>query len=215
MQFLAPAPDDRDELGGFEQQQMFRHRLPRHVEVRAQFAERLPVALVQHVEQLPATFVRQRFEHCIHLETHYATIWLHVKKQIAPGCFQINTGGMNSTLATRIAATMGLLAVALGAFGAHGLKELLAQNCTAAIWEKAVLYHFIHAVMLFVLAERKPFSSVAWWSFLVGIFFFSGSLYLLAVTNMLWLGAITPIGGVSFLFGWAWLIFTVGRRNSG
>ena len=96
---------------------------------------------------------------------------------------------MNATLATRIAAAMGLLAVVLGAFGAHGLKELLAQNGTAAIWEKAVFYHLIHAVMLFVLAERKPFPAVAWWSFLAGILFFSGSLYLLAVTNALWLGA--------------------------
>ena len=83
---------------------------------------------------------------------------------------------MTSTLATRIAATMGLLAVALGAFGAHGLNPLLTQNGTAAIWEKAVLYHFIHAVMLFVLPECKPFPSVAWWSFLVGICVFSGSL---------------------------------------
>jgi len=104
---------------------------------------------------------------------------------------------------------MGLLAVALGAFGAHGLKAKLAQNGTAGIWEKAVFYHFIHAVMLFVLADRKPFPEVAWWSFLAGIFFFSGSLYLLAVTNALWLGAVTPIGGVGFLFGWAWLIFKV------
>ena len=114
---------------------------------------------------------------------------------------------MTSTLAARIAAVLGFLAVALGAFGAHGLKALLAQNGTAAIWEKAMFYHFIHAVMLFVLAERKPFPAVAWWSFLIGIFFFSGSLYLLAVTHFLWLGAITPIGGVSFLVGWAWLIF--------
>src|SRR5277367_1047082 len=122
---------------------------------------------------------------------------------------------MTSTLATRIAATMGLLAVALGAFGAHGLNPLLTQNGTAAIWEKAVLYHFIHAVMLFVLAERKPFPSVAWWSFLIGICVFSGSLYLLAFTNVLWLGAVTPIGGVSFLFGWAWLIFTAGKAKPG
>jgi uncharacterized membrane protein YgdD (TMEM256/DUF423 family) len=118
---------------------------------------------------------------------------------------------MNSTLATRIAAAAGLLAVALGAFGAHALKGLLAQNGTTAIWEKAVLYHFIHAVMLFVLAERKPFPAVAWWSFLTGIFFFSGSLYLLAVTNVHWLGAVTPLGGVSFLVGWAWLVFKSSR----
>ena len=115
---------------------------------------------------------------------------------------------------TRIAAVMGFLAVALGAFGAHGLKDLLAQNGTTAIWEKAVFYHFIHAVMLFVLAERKPFPAVAWWSFLTGIFFFSGSLYLLAVTNVLWLGAITPDGGVSFLAGWAWLVFRSSRESN-
>ncbi len=121
---------------------------------------------------------------------------------------------MNATLATRIAAAMGLLAVVLGAFGAHGLKELLAQNGTAAIWEKAVFYHLIHAVMLFVLAERKPFPAVAWWSFLAGILFFSGSLYLLAVTNALWLGAVTPVGGVSFLFGWAWLIISAGQGSA-
>ncbi len=114
---------------------------------------------------------------------------------------------MKPPIFTRIAAAMGLLAVALGAFGAHVLKDLLAQNGTAAIWEKAEFYHFIHAVMLFVLADRKPFPAVAWWSFLAGIFFFSGSLYLLAVIHVLWLGVITPIGGVSFLFGWAWLIF--------
>jgi uncharacterized membrane protein YgdD (TMEM256/DUF423 family) len=119
---------------------------------------------------------------------------------------------MNQSLAIRIAAAAGFLAVVLGAFGAHGLKELLAQNGTAAIWEKAVFYHFIHAVMLFVLAGRKPFTTVAWWSFLIGIFFFSGSLYLLAVTHALWLGAVTPVGGVSFLFGWAWLIFRPSRE---
>jgi len=120
---------------------------------------------------------------------------------------------MTSTLATRIAATMGLLAVGLGAFGAHGLKDLLAQNGTAAIWEKALFYHFIHAVMLFVLAERKPFPAVAWWSFLVGIFIFSGPLYLLAVTNAHWLGAVTPFGGVSFVVGWTCLIISAGRGN--
>ena len=118
---------------------------------------------------------------------------------------------MNST-ATRIAAALGLLAVALGAFGAHGLKELLAQNGTAGIWEKAVFYHFIHAVMLFILAERKVFPAVAWWSFLAGIVIFSGSLYLLAVTNARWLGAVTPVGGVSFLVGWAALLLKPARQ---
>lgn len=101
---------------------------------------------------------------------------------------------------------MGFLAVALGAFGAHGLKDVLARNQTAAIWEKAVLYHFIHAVMLFIIAGRTPLHTGPWVSFLVGIVIFSGSLYVLAFTNVRWLGAITPFGGLSFLVGWAWLV---------
>ena len=107
----------------------------------------------------------------------------------------------------RAAAAFGFLAVLLGAFGAHGLKEILAQNGTAAIWEKAVFYHFIHAAMLFVLASAKNFRALAWWSFLVGIVIFSGSLYLLAITNERWLGAVTPLGGIAFLVGWGCLAF--------
>jgi len=125
---------------------------------------------------------------------------------------------MTDTLRTRIAAGAGFLAVALGAFGAHGLRDILAQNGTTAIWEKAVFYHFIHVVMLFVVAERKPFAAGVWWSFLAGIMIFSGSLYLLAVTNMKWLGAITPVGGTSLLVGWAWLLWSAGKNrleNSG
>jgi uncharacterized membrane protein YgdD (TMEM256/DUF423 family) len=118
---------------------------------------------------------------------------------------------MTNLAGTRIAAATGFFAVALGAFGAHGLKEILAQNGTAAIWEKAVFYHFVHAVMLFILAERKPFAAGAWWCFFAGIVIFSGSLYLLAVTNARWLGAITPIGGASFLAGWAWLFFSAAK----
>ena len=102
---------------------------------------------------------------------------------------------------------MGFLAVALGAFGAHSIKSLLAQYGTTAIWEKAAFYHFIHAVILFVLAGRKPFEPGPWWCFLLGILLFSGSLYLLAVTNIQLLGAITPFGGLCFLAGWAWLVF--------
>lgn len=113
---------------------------------------------------------------------------------------------MTNTTALRIAALIGLLAVALGAFGAHGLKDLLLRNNTAAIWEKAVLYHFIHAVMLFILAERPTVHLGPWVSFLTGIIIFSGSLYVLAVTNIRLLGAITPIGGLSFIVGWAWLL---------
>jgi uncharacterized membrane protein YgdD (TMEM256/DUF423 family) len=112
---------------------------------------------------------------------------------------------MSNATAFRVAAALGFLAVALGAFGAHGLKEVLLRNDTVAIWEKAVLYHFIHAVMLFVLAGRTPLPSGPWYCFLAGILIFSGTLYLLAATGVRWLGAVTPIGGVSFLVGWAWL----------
>lgn len=119
---------------------------------------------------------------------------------------------MTSNTATRIAALMGLLAVALGAFGAHAIKPLLTQNGTVGVWQTAVFYHFIHAVMLFVLTGRKPFAAGPWWCFLIGIILFSGSLYLLAATDVRWLGAITPLGGVSFLVGWGWLVCKPARE---
>ncbi len=120
---------------------------------------------------------------------------------------------MTETTATRVAAVSGSLAVALGAFGAHGLKELLVQNGTTAVWEKAVFYHFIHTVMLFVLAQRPPLKIGPWWCFFCGIVIFSGSLYLLAVTNQHWLGAITPAGGVSLIAGWIWLAASAGEAR--
>jgi uncharacterized membrane protein YgdD (TMEM256/DUF423 family) len=120
----------------------------------------------------------------------------------------------NSNLC-RVAAVMGALAVALGAFGAHGLKGVLQQNQTVAIWEKAVFYHFIHAVMLFILAGRTPVRRGPWFSFLLGIVLFSGSLYLLALTNVRWLGAITPFGGISFIAGWVCLAFAPSKSSSG
>jgi uncharacterized membrane protein YgdD (TMEM256/DUF423 family) len=116
------------------------------------------------------------------------------------------------TWPTRIAALMGMLGVALGAFGAHGMKAVLQRHGTAAIWETAVFYHLIHAVILFVLAGRRPFARGPWWCFLVGIVIFSGSLYILAATGVRWWGAITPIGGLSFLAGWAWLVVAPGAN---
>ena len=114
---------------------------------------------------------------------------------------------MNASAQTaiRVSALLGFAAVALGAFGAHSLKHLLAQNQTTSVWEKAVFYHFIHAVMLFVLATRPRSAAGPWFCFLAGILLFSGSLYTLALTNVKWLGAITPFGGLSFLAGWLWL----------
>ena len=109
---------------------------------------------------------------------------------------------MTSSLVFRVSAILGFFAVALGAFGAHGLKSLLARNSTTAIWETAALYHLVHAGVLLFVADRKPFCPGAWRSFAAGILIFSGSLYLLAVTNVGWLGAVTPIGGVCLLAGW-------------
>jgi uncharacterized membrane protein YgdD (TMEM256/DUF423 family) len=122
---------------------------------------------------------------------------------------------MTNSLATRIAALMGFLAVALGAFGAHGLKEILLQNNTLAIWEKAVFYQFVHTIMLFLLADRRPLPKGPWLSFLAGIGLFSGSLYLLALTKANWLGAITPLGGISFILGWLWLALKPGDARPG
>lgn len=98
------------------------------------------------------------------------------------------------------------MAVALGAFGAHALKTRLELHGMADVWNKAVLYHFVHAIALLVFALYGTISRGACWLLVAGILLFSGSLYLMALTNVRWLGAITPLGGVCFLAGWAWLI---------
>lgn len=118
---------------------------------------------------------------------------------------------MQASLAFRISAGVGFLAVALGAFGAHALKDTLARLETAAIWQTAVLYHLLHAVVLLLLSSGNPWRRGPWWCFLVGVLVFSGSLYVLGVTGQRWLGAITPFGGLAFLGGWIWLV-AQGRR---
>ena len=105
-----------------------------------------------------------------------------------------------------VAAAYGLLAVALGAFGAHGLRAKLAPEMMA-VYRTAVEYQFYHAlallaVALLALRAASPWLSVAGYAFSVGVILFSGSLYLLAVTGTRWLGAITPLGGVALLLGW-------------
>ena len=106
----------------------------------------------------------------------------------------------------RIAAALCFLAVALGAFGAHSLRSTLETHGMLDVWNKAVLYHFIHAIALLALALYGTANRGACWLLFAGIFLFSGSLYLLALSNVRWLGAITPLGGLCFLAGWAWLI---------
>ena len=105
-----------------------------------------------------------------------------------------------------------LLAVTLGAFGAHALRDRLSPDLLA-IFETGVRYHFYHALALLAAAyaaSRWPdgAAAIAGGLFIVGIILFSGSLYLLAVTGTRWLGAITPLGGLAFIAGWAALAWT-------
>lgn len=110
-----------------------------------------------------------------------------------------------------LAAVSGFLVVALGAFGAHGLKEKISAELLA-VYQTGVLYQMFHTAALLVVAllltQTSQLSALRWsgWLFVVGIIIFSGSLYLLALTGVRWLGAITPIGGVAFLAGWLSLV---------
>ena len=106
-----------------------------------------------------------------------------------------------------LAALAGALSVALGAFAAHGLKPRLDAHLLAN-WETGVRYQFYHVFALMAaawLADRLPeYKSARWsgWLFLIGMVLFSGSLYVMALTGLRWLGAITPFGGVAFIAGW-------------
>ena len=116
------------------------------------------------------------------------------------------------------ASIFGFLSVGLGAFGSHSLKTVLDEYGTP-IYEKAVLYQMFHTFALFLVGVlnhiyKKASFSLAGWAFLVGIVLFSGSLYVLAVTHVKWLGFVTPIGGVAFLFGWLCLLWTLSKRHS-
>ena len=110
------------------------------------------------------------------------------------------------------------LAVVLGAFGAHGLRGRL-DAYSMGIYEKAVFYQIVHAlgiltVPLFTRAGALTESATAWVCclLLAGILIFSGSLYILALTGVRWFGAITPIGGLSFIAAWFLLAFRLLRR---
>jgi len=121
----------------------------------------------------------------------------------------------------RLGAISGGLAVAAGAFGAHSLENTLDPR-GMAVFETAARYQMYHALALIavgLMASRGRRVDLAGWAFLVGTLLFSGSLYALALTGERRLGAITPIGGVGFLVGWAALAFGGGgdreRRDVG
>lgn len=106
------------------------------------------------------------------------------------------------------------LGVALGAFGAHGLKDyFLAHPDLKEIYHTAVFYQMIHGLAILFTSSVKAPTKIAM-LFLMGIIFFSGSLYVMVGTQLKWLGAITPIGGVLFLCGWAALAFFMRSKNA-
>ncbi len=104
----------------------------------------------------------------------------------------------------------GVLAVAFGAFGAHALKGRL-DDYALGVFETAVQYHFYHTFALLavgIIALSQPQSVMlksSGWLFLIGLLIFSGSLYLISLTGIRWLGAVTPLGGLAFIGGWACL----------
>jgi uncharacterized membrane protein YgdD (TMEM256/DUF423 family) len=122
---------------------------------------------------------------------------------------------VNRTLLT-VAATLGFTAVLLGAFGAHGLRDRVAPPLME-IYRTGVLYHLVHALAVLgvaIAADRLRRPRLVAGLFAGGIVIFSGTLYLLAITGVMRLGAITPIGGVLLLAGWAALIVESFRRST-
>jgi uncharacterized membrane protein YgdD (TMEM256/DUF423 family) len=122
----------------------------------------------------------------------------------------------------RTAAVLGLLAVALGAFGAHGLRKIVSAE-TIGTFETGVRYQFYHTLALLaigILFEKFPLTSIRYAGicFITGIVLFSGSLYVLTflqATNTVGLrgiGAVTPIGGLFFIVGWVLLFLGVGKK---
>lgn len=114
-----------------------------------------------------------------------------------------------------LAALNMMAAVGAGAFGAHGLKQMISADLLA-VWQTGVLYHLVHALGLFIIALLAAHYGVRLFStagiiMFVGIVLFSGSLYILALTGIRWLGAVTPLGGVAFLIAWAMVAWAAWR----
>ena len=110
------------------------------------------------------------------------------------------------------------LAIGLGAFAAHGLKQHLDAR-SLAIFNTATDFHFWHAlglILVGLMAKNMPQQnfSIPAWLMIAGILLFCGSLYTLAGTGIAWLGAITPLGGVSFILAWMWLAWRVLRQQT-
>ncbi|MCL4139957.1 UNVERIFIED_CONTAM: hypothetical protein GTU68_023464 [Idotea baltica] len=123
-----------------------------------------------------------------------------------------------ATIITLVGTVLLFLAVLVGAFGAHALSDLLEKNNRVDVFTTASRYHFYHGLALVLLGviiqlhQKIVLSRVITLCFLLGIILFSGSLYFLAIFNVRWLGAITPIGGVLLLSGWALLAYSMIRN---
>ncbi len=105
------------------------------------------------------------------------------------------------------ASFLGVLAVTIGAFGAHGLRKLLSENNTLSVFQTGVHYHFYHTFLLIAIAfliKLYPHAllNYAGYTTIAGIILFSGSLYILAITNVRIWGAVTPVGGFALIIGW-------------
>ena len=112
-----------------------------------------------------------------------------------------------------ISAVSGFTAVAIGAFGAHGLREKLSPEMLE-IYKTGVLYQFIHTIILLILSLTNfTKSNIASGFFLLGIILFSFPLYIYSTSGNQFFAMITPVGGVCFLIGWFWLIVEVFRRK--
>jgi uncharacterized membrane protein YgdD (TMEM256/DUF423 family) len=114
-----------------------------------------------------------------------------------------------------LGALLAALAVMLGAFGAHGLKDIL-HATQMAVYQTAVQYHFYHALGLVLVGTSGLKSAQALWSgrmMFLGVLLFSGSLYLMTFTGMRWLGMITPIGGTAFIIAWGLLAYAAWKRG--
>jgi len=114
-----------------------------------------------------------------------------------------------------IGAASGALAVLLGAFGAHGLKSRVTAG-DLEIWHTGVQYHALHAIALVLFGlfqERRATSAGPGWSFFLGSFVFSGTLYGIVLGGPRWLGAITPFGGVALIGAWVWFAALAARRR--
>lgn len=117
-----------------------------------------------------------------------------------------------------VGAISAFVAVAAGAFGAHGLKNSLSQEMLA-IFETAARYQMYHALALIAVAwastrfSGSSLINASGYLFIIGTILFSGSLYALSLTETRWLGAITPLGGLAFLAGWLCLAYAAFRAN--